>query len=100
TARAPESDMVHWRRFGEALGLGFQIQDDVLDLVGDEKKMGKKAGRDAKNNKVTYVTLLGLEGARHALRMEQQNMLAELAMLPIERGNIQQLVTMLMEREN
>lgn len=98
-AEAPARDIDHWRRFGEALGLAFQIQDDILDLIGDERKMGKKAGRDVKNNKVTYVTLLGLEGARRVLRDEHELMLAELAALPIDRTNLEHLVAMLIERE-
>ncbi len=100
TAKAPASHLEHWRRFGEALGLAFQIQDDILDLIGDEQKMGKKAGRDAKNNKVTYVTLLGLDGARQVLRTEHQKMLDALAALPVDHDNLERLVTMLMEREN
>ncbi|MBQ3593567.1 MAG: polyprenyl synthetase family protein, partial [Clostridia bacterium] len=46
----------------------FQIIDDILDAVGDEKLLGKKIGSDEKLEKVTYVTLLGLEGARAAAK--------------------------------
>lgn len=99
TAQAPTGDLEHWHAFGDAIGLAFQIQDDILDLVGDETKMGKKAGRDAKNNKVTYVTLLGIQGARQALQAEHQRMLNELAALPIERSNLEQLIAMLIVRE-
>ena len=45
-------------------GLCFQIIDDILDVVGDEAKLGKKVGSDAEQGKVTYVTLYGLEEAR------------------------------------
>ncbi len=100
TAGASDADLDHWYRFGDALGLAFQIQDDILDLIGDEHKMGKKAGRDAKNNKVTYVTLLGLDGARAALCSEHQRMLTALAALPIDGDHLKQLVTRLMERES
>lgn len=51
-------------QFGRKLGLAFQIQDDILDLVGDEKKLGKKAGRDIRKEKVTYPSLLGLDRCR------------------------------------
>lgn len=47
--------------FGRNLGLAFQIQDDILDLVGDETKLGKKLQSDVKMQKVTYPYFLGLE---------------------------------------
>lgn len=50
-------------QFADALGLAFQIQDDILDCIGDEKTLGKPIGSDAENNKTTYVTLLGLNTA-------------------------------------
>jgi geranylgeranyl pyrophosphate synthase len=59
------------RRYGEHLGLAFQIQDDVLDVIGDASG-GKAAGRDVRNEKVTYVTLLGVEGARRRARHEAE----------------------------
>ncbi len=50
-------------QFADALGLAFQIQDDILDCIGDEKTLGKPIGSDAENEKTTYVTLLGLKAA-------------------------------------
>jgi len=47
--------------FGRKLGLAFQIQDDILDLVGDEQKLGKKTNSDVAQSKVTYPYLIGLE---------------------------------------
>ena len=46
------------RQFGNLLGIGFQIQDDLLDYIGEEKTLGKKVGSDLKMHKKTYVTLL------------------------------------------
>jgi geranylgeranyl diphosphate synthase type II len=51
------------RTYGRCIGLAFQIADDILDVVGDKKKLGKR-GSDAKNGKLTYVTLYGLDRAR------------------------------------
>ena len=45
-------------------GLLFQAVDDILDVVGDEKTLGKSTGKDAAEGKLTYVTLYGLAGAR------------------------------------
>lgn len=61
---ADERRLEALRRFGENIGLAFQIQDDILDLVGDESKLGKKTGSDIKQEKVTYPYFLGLEASR------------------------------------
>ena len=51
-------------RYAEALGLVFQIKDDLLDIEGDEAAAGKKLRKDADAGKATFVSLLGVEGAR------------------------------------
>lgn len=48
----------------ENIGMAFQVQDDILDVVGDSLELGKPVGSDAQNNKQTYVTLYGLEDAK------------------------------------
>lgn len=50
--------------YAGALGLAFQIWDDVLDVTGDAAKTGKRVGKDAEAGKATFVSLLGLQGAR------------------------------------
>lgn len=50
-----------------ALGLAFQIQDDLLDVTSTREALGKSIGSDAQNGKTTYVTLAGVEGCRHAV---------------------------------
>jgi geranylgeranyl diphosphate synthase type II len=50
--------------YAEKIGLVFQIADDILDVVGNEQKLGKTIGSDAKNQKTTYVSLLGLDAAK------------------------------------
>ena len=47
--------------YAENIGLGFQITDDILDIVGDEKKLGKKVGSDQENQKATYPAIHGLD---------------------------------------
>ncbi|MCM5704485.1 (2E,6E)-farnesyl diphosphate synthase [Larsenimonas salina] len=51
-------------RYGQAIGLAFQIQDDILDVTGDTAVIGKTQGADALKDKPTYPALLGLDGAR------------------------------------
>lgn len=62
-AGAPEHDFNHLSNYGKLTGLVFQIVDDVLDVTGDKKKLGK-SGSDAKNRKLTYATMFGVEKAR------------------------------------
>lgn len=50
--------------YADKLGIAFQIQDDILDVVGDEKLLGKPVGSDSDNEKTTYVSLLGLEKSK------------------------------------
>ena len=69
-------------RFARAIGLAFQVTDDVLDVTGDSASLGKTAGKDERAEKSTYVSTLGLEGAQQeadALLNEALNALAEFA---------------------
>ena len=60
-------------RFGQALGLAFQVVDDILDVTADSATLGKTAGKDAAADKPTYVALMGLQAAqRHADELAQQ----------------------------
>ena len=52
------------RRYAQAIGLAFQIADDILDIEGDPEKAGKRLGKDGDAGKATFVSLLGLEPAR------------------------------------
>ncbi|MFO1367698.1 MAG: farnesyl diphosphate synthase [Marinagarivorans sp.] len=57
-------------RYARAIGLAFQVQDDILDVTGDTATLGKQQGADVQLNKSTYVSLLGLSAARqHAHRL-------------------------------
>ncbi len=62
--RGSEKEINAMKEFGQALGLTFQIVDDILDIVGDEKVIGKPVGSDTKNQKATYPALFGLDAAR------------------------------------
>ena len=66
--------------YARALGLAFQIADDILDVEGDPAKAGKRLGKDAGAGKATFVSLLGLEGAKTRARALIEE--AETALLP------------------
>lgn len=64
-AGCSDSQIESLRTFGHHIGLAFQIQDDILDLVGDESKLGKPVQSDVKQEKVTYPYFIGLDASRH-----------------------------------
>jgi len=71
--KADPDQQMHLRGYAHDLGLAFQIADDILDHSGDAQTVGKATGKDAKANKSTFVSLMGLEGAQaHAKRLTDQ----------------------------
>lgn len=64
--------------FADNLGIAFQIQDDILDVTSDSATLGKPVGSDVKNEKSTYVSLLGLDGARKEEQRYTENALRSL----------------------
>jgi geranylgeranyl diphosphate synthase type II len=79
---APAEERSALRAYGEAIGLAFQIQDDILDATATDAELGKRAGKDAGRGKITYPSLLGLDGARKALEEATETALCHLASLP------------------
>ncbi|WP_374713517.1 polyprenyl synthetase family protein [Symbiobacterium terraclitae] len=78
-AGAAEADVARLDDFAAHFGLAFQIWDDVLDVAGDAALTGKGVGRDARQQKSTYVTLHGLEGAQERARAAVQRALEAIA---------------------
>lgn len=64
-ANADDKKISALTTYAENFGLAFQITDDILDVVGDEKNLGKPVGSDEKNHKSTYVTLTSLDTAKN-----------------------------------
>ena len=62
-AQLPEGVLAIWRKFGDKIGLAFQVTDDLLDIQGEPDTMGKDANLDA--SKATFVSLLGISGAQN-----------------------------------
>ena len=65
---ASEEELEKVTKYGRNIGLSFQIVDDILDITGDEEKLGKPIGSDLENHKSTYPSLLGLEKSREIAR--------------------------------
>ena len=74
--------------YAQAIGLAFQVQDDILDVISDTQTLGKQQGADAALNKPTYVSLLGLEAAKEKAKALHSTALEALKDLP---GNTEQL---------
>jgi farnesyl diphosphate synthase len=88
-------------RYGAALGLAFQVVDDILDVTADSATLGKTAGKDAQQDKPTYVSVMGLERSRaYAGDLLAEALQALRASgLPDTRA-LQALATMVVERDN
>ena len=88
------------RDYATALGLAFQIADDILDVTGDEAETGKRVGKDDAAGKATFVSLLGLDGAR--TKADELAELADQALAPYgdAAGNLRQLARFVIDRQN
>jgi farnesyl diphosphate synthase len=90
-------------RFGEALGLAFQVVDDVLDVTADSATLGKTAGKDVAADKPTYVALMGLEPAKayaDALAAEAMQALTDTELDEGRLAALRALTAMVVERNN
>ena len=75
TGSASQQQLDALKQFASAIGLAFQIQDDILDVESSTEQLGKQQGSDVVNNKSTYTSILGLEQAREqAAELYQQSM--------------------------
>ena len=85
-------------RYGNHIGLAFQITDDILDVVGDEAVIGKPVGSDEKNEKATYPALYGLEASR-SMAQEQCRLAQEcLTALPGDRDVLHYIADYIVNR--
>lgn len=86
--------------YARRLGLAFQIKDDILDVVGDEKLLGKPIGSDAESGKNTYVSIMGLDVAKQMLKENTEA--AKTALKPIGDSGwfLTELAQWLLERNN
>jgi farnesyl diphosphate synthase len=87
-------------RYGHAIGLAFQIRDDILDIEGDSATIGKTAGKDTADNKPTYPAVLGMTGARTHLSELTQAALDALAPLSASFSLLGDLARFIAERDS
>jgi len=86
--------------YAEAIGLAFQIQDDILDVTADTDTLGKPQGADAALNKPTFVSLLGLDEAKLKTQALHQQALAALAPFGQKALRLEQLANYIIHRHN
>jgi farnesyl diphosphate synthase len=90
-------------RYASAIGLAFQVQDDILDVIGETEKIGKRQGADQQLGKNTYPALLGLESAKVKARDLHQEALTALDILSAQSYNtnsLRALARFIIERDN
>ncbi len=88
------------RVYGENVGLSFQIVDDILDVTATAEQLGKPVGSDAVNDKVTYVSLLGLEAARDLAARRTADAVEALTAFGEEAGSLRHLAQALLNRDH
>lgn len=81
------------------LGVAFQIQDDILDVVGDAKTLGKPVGSDARNEKTTYVSMYGLEEARKKVSEYTEESIVLLQNFDGDKTFLMELMTWMIQRD-
>lgn len=97
---ADESKIESARKIGKNIGLAFQVIDDILDVVSDDATMGKTTGLDAANEKMTYVSLYGIERSREIAAELTNTALAECGRLSPNSGFLKALVGYMQNRIN
>ena len=86
-------------QIGQNVGMAFQIQDDILDVTGDEAVLGKPTKSDEKNHKITYVSVKGLDQARKDVERYSKEAVRLLEELPCENEFLHELILNLISRD-
>lgn len=98
-AEAPEATVAALDAYGAAIGLAFQIVDDLLDVEGDEAKLGKRVQKDSELGKWTYPALLGIEPSRQKARRLAEEAVAAIEPLGPRGERLRGLAWQLLERD-
>jgi geranylgeranyl diphosphate synthase type II len=97
---ATEAELAIFEKYAYHIGIAFQIQDDILDIVGSEEKLGKRVGSDIANHKNTYPALLTVRGAREKLKEHVDQAIEELNRLDIETALLKDIALMIATRDS
>jgi len=98
-SRANEDDLERLTKYAEKIGLAFQIKDDILSEIGDEKILGKPVGNDREHGKVTFVTKYGLDRAKEILEDITNEALNELEIYGEKAEFLKELAIYIKNRE-
>ena len=98
-AGASDTEIRSLEKAAYDIGIAFQIQDDILDVTGDQKVLGKEAGSDEKNQKTTYVTIEGLEKAKKDVEILSAQAVEDLNKLPGNNEFLENLIRILIKRQ-
>ncbi len=99
-ARADAEQVENLRRFGQAIGLAFQIVDDILDVTQTSEQLGKTAGKDVASEKATYPALFGLEESRKKARSLLEDAYQAVQNLGAKGETLMEVARFLIERES
>ncbi|MCS7063008.1 MAG: polyprenyl synthetase family protein [Methylacidiphilales bacterium] len=97
---AGEAELRAITRFGQAVGLAFQVVDDILDVTQTSEKLGKSAGKDIAAEKSTYPALLGLEEAKKVAERLTKKAIDALKVLGQKGERLKELANLMLKREN
>ena len=97
-AGASDEEVEAGKSYGHHLGVAFQIIDDLLDLTGDEATLGKHAGKDLADDKMTWPAIVGIDGARIAAREETEAALQALEIFGDKAECLRQVARDMLER--
>lgn len=95
---ASPQDVKVLKEIGYKVGLAFQIQDDILDVISDSKTLGKPVGSDASNHKETYTTLIGVEASQKEVDKLFKEAIELVYSLSINHGLIIEIIELLWKR--
>lgn len=98
-AGASEEEIKQAEKIAAKTGFAFQVQDDILDVTSTSETLGKPVHSDEKNEKTTYVTLVGIEEAKKIVERESEEAIRILEPLPGEKGYLTWLLEELIHRE-
>lgn len=96
---ASQEEVKTVERIASLVGLAFQVQDDILDVTSTQEELGKPIHSDEKNEKTTYVTLLGIDDAKKVVEEKSEEAISLLRTLPNENPYLEELLMELIHRK-